>query len=94
MSFVSYWRTDEEILTGKFLRHALKVWTNRRVLGRSAGFPAGPACGSIHLYDRWRLRSIEELEMRLGGPHREAVDRQHVLRTGRERDNAVHLGAQ
>ena len=54
-------------MAGKFLQHALRVWTNRRVLGRSAGFPAGPACGSIHLYDRWRLRSIEELEMRLGG---------------------------
>src|SRR6516165_3879336 len=38
--------------------------------------------------------ALEYLEMRFGGPHCEAVDRQHVLRTGRERDNAVDLGAQ
>ena len=32
--------------------------------------------------------------MRFGGTHCEAVDRQHVLRAGREGDDAVHLGAQ
>ena len=32
--------------------------------------------------------------MRLGRPHLEAVDRQHVLRAGGEGGNAVHLGAQ
>ena len=38
--------------------------------------------------------SIEDLEMRLGGAHREAVDWQHVLWASREGDDAVHLGAQ
>src|SRR5271170_6634701 len=40
------------------------------------------------------LCSIEDLEMRLGRPHRETVDRYHILRAGRERYDAVHLGAQ
>ena len=32
--------------------------------------------------------------MRLGRAHREAVDRDHVLRAGRKRDDAIHLGPQ
>jgi len=68
------------------MSHANSLLISQSVNLRSGDTPLG---GMVY-----QCSLSQHLEMCLGGPHCEAIDRQHILRAGGERDDAVDLGAQ
>jgi len=60
--------------------------------GARQGLVSG-AGGALLFTRATRIFDLHDLEMRLDGSHHLAVDREHVLRAGRERDDQIHLGA-